>query len=291
VVLKVRLLSSDHETYDDGVNSSYGQHVKDSSSMVYRPAVARIAAVLVLLLAATCAWSLEEALQLDATEFGQQPGASQAMPGLNHTCFQLCQLSRLPATPPGAASSQTPNSPGHGERGHRSVASISDDSSSTSHPSTAPSTHPAVARHLLQLVTSTSGSTGDVSEGPSDAATSNSAEPAIAKADTACTPAKNDVDPAAAALLRRRLLGFKLGVTLSDFFEIFYSIGNLWSAITDFLKQAVAAQRADFRINVESVLLFNANLAGVTAWWGNLVQNILLLTADAIIPLPIDSME
>lgn len=271
--------------------------MKDSSSMVRRPAIARVAAVLVLLLTtATCAWSLEEALLLDAAEFGQQSGASQAMLGLNHTCFQLCQLSRLPATPPSAPSPQTPDSPGHGERGHRSVESISDDSSgSRSHPSTASAalnTYPAGARHLLHLVTSTTGSTADVSEGPSDATASNSAEPATAKADTACTPAKNDVDPAAAAaVLRRRLLGFKLGVTLSDFFEIFYSIGNLWSAIIDFLKQAVAAQRADFRVNVESVLLFNANLAGITAWWGNLVQNILLLTADAKIPLSIDSME
>jgi hypothetical protein len=79
---------------------------------------------------------------------------------------------------------------------------------------------------------------------------------------------------------------------LSDFFEIFYSIGNLWSSINDLLRQALSSfVQGKVVVTPDSILLFNANIAGITAFWGNLVQNILLLKADLILPLPDEVVE
>lgn len=99
------------------------------------------------------------------------------------------------------------------------------------------------------------------------------------------------VDQQAAALLARRYRGFKISLGMSDFFELFYSIGNLWYAIDDLLKQGLTAMSTGhFQVNAEQILLFNANMAGITAWFSNLVQNILLLAGDQLLPLPTDEL-
>jgi hypothetical protein len=102
---------------------------------------------------------------------------------------------------------------------------------------------------------------------------------------TACA----GLDPQAVALLRDRYRGFQTFVALSDFFEIFYALGNFWYAVVDLLKQALASHAAGtVQVNADSVLLFNMNMASITAWWASMVQNILLLKSDLIRPLPID---
>jgi hypothetical protein len=61
-------------------------------------------------------------------------------------------------------------------------------------------------------------------------------------------------------------------------------------AIDDLLKQGLSSiATGKVQINAESILLFNMNIASITAWWGNLVQNLLLLTSDAVNPSPTDT--
>jgi hypothetical protein len=100
---------------------------------------------------------------------------------------------------------------------------------------------------------------------------------------TACA----GLDPQAVALLRDRYRGFQTFLALSDFFEIFYSFGNLWYAVVDLLKQGLASYATGtVQVNADSILLFNMNMASITAWWASMVQNILLLKSDLIRPLP-----
>lgn len=250
------------------------------------------AAVLILLLLAACfvAGKSEQAVMQDATAFESRPVPATPFDGLNMTCFKLCQLGRLSeAAVPAAAAAHletaAPTRPSlttsgtqqPSQREPRQPAGTGGSSANPAGQSASVSMPPGSARRLLA-------GTVNITANSTASSTSSSSAPSTSLAPvTSCA----GLDPHDVALLRGRYRGFKTNLALSDFFEMFYSIGNLWYAIDDLLKQAVNSfAQGRIEVNAESILLFNANIAGITAFWGNLVQNILLLKADLTLPLP-----
>lgn len=251
------------------------------------------AAVLILLLLAACyvaGGKSEQAVMQDTTAFESRPVPATPFDGLNMTCFKLCQLGRLSEVPAAAqhetAAANRPSTTTSGtqqpsKQEPRQSAGTRGSSASPAGQSASISTPPGSARRLLA---GTANITANSTANSTASSTSSSSAPSTSLAPvTSCA----GLDSQDVALLRSRYRAFRTNLALSDFSEIFYSIGNLWYAIDELLKQAVnSLAQGRIEVNAESVLLLNANIAGIMAFWGNLVQNILLLKADLTLPLP-----
>lgn len=277
-----------------------------------------VLAVVIFILAA-CSRA-EEAVLLDASAFPYSMEFPTTISGeLNPTCvnlFKLCQLGRLPAADEqlAAAGAATGSSAGTAGPAAGSVHTVQQQSEvqtmpvdvtyipSTPARSASTTTGQAgqaaghsTAHGMRQLHTSSNATANNkTSQSPAEAeasSTGSSSAPSISLATTSDSPvtACAGLDPQAVALLTDRYRGFQTYLALSDFFEIFYALGNLWYAITDLMKQALASYAAGtVQVNADSILLFDMNMASITAWWGSIVQNILLLKSDLIRPLPTD---
>lgn len=262
--------------------------------------------------------SSDDKLGLDASDFETTLQPAQDYFILNQTCFKLCQLGNLQPISEGfraamdvssaAALSNTGSTKGTAATSQSleqqdtprvtssdaeaAVGTTASPPRSKSSTSTSTAARAKTSRHLLIDASGTTSSTsqgsvpnaalGSVASSNWPTAGDGSTVPAVSCAEA--------IDPQAAALLARRYRGFKVSLGMSDFFELFYSMGNLWTAINDLLKQGLTAMATGhFQVDAEQVLLFNSNMASITAWWANLVQNILLLTGDQLLPLPIDT--
>jgi hypothetical protein len=266
------------------------------------------------LLAAVAACAGADDMMLDASAFESRSSTPRAFLEINQTCFRLCQLDKLPASQgnrepalsnPTAAPAQTPSSEQYAGGSGKGVTLLLSNPSSSGGPSRSdvtlrsPSATAAGARRLLsnttttatttnsstQVNTSSAGAVANITV--TSASTNSTATPGTSLAPTTACAA---LDPGAQALLAKRYRGFKIHLALSDFWELFYSLGNLVYAIDDLLKQGLSSiATGKVQINAESILQFNMNMASITAWWGNLVQNLLLLSSDVVNPSPTDT--
>lgn len=282
-----------------------------------------LVAVVVLLVSASAACgtaAVGQAVMQDATGFEAERVPTPAVSSLNLTCFKLCQSGQLTAACEGPSTPGAANRPDmgtaaakpaslHATSQRAGTAKLQETPSSTNaaagvgsstvtpgtgqsskqagHGAGSSTSTPAVTRRLLATSNSTANSTNSSSAGTSEEAAAGASGTAQqGTAPSTSLAAATTLDPAA-AVLHDRYLNMQVSLALSDFFEIIYCFGNLLYAIGDVAKQGLASlQAGNVIVNAESILLFKMNMASVTAWWGGMVQNILLLKADLIRPLP-----
>lgn len=265
--------------------------------------------VLILLLLAACncyvAAKPQQAVMQDATALESRPVPAPPLEGLNMTCFKLCQLGRLSeaavlaAALDQSATANCPNTTASGTQHPSQQEPRQPTTSATQQPS---QQEPRQATEIGGSSASPAGQCASISTPPGSACrlmagtvnstANNTANSTANSTDLVPVTSCAGLDPNDVALLRSRYRAFRTNLALSDFFEIFYSVGNLWYAIVDLLKQALNAfAQGRIEVNAESILLFNANIAGIVAFWGNLVQTILLLKADLTLPVPDELAE
>jgi hypothetical protein len=218
----------------------------------------RSTATLLLMLAVcasgSCAPAHTGPVSDDAT--AAAAGPRRGLLGLNHTCYKLCKAGQLPASLAPAAGAPA-----------------------TAAAATTPAAAPAATTASVTPPTAAAAAATPAAGGSSTAATTSAAP------STACVGAA-PTDPAVLADALKRAQNAKLALTMSDMAEVLWSTGNLYSALTDMMKQALAAaQSGELVVDAQSVLLFNSNLASITAFWASTVQNLLLLRADQLRPI------
>jgi hypothetical protein len=232
-------------------------------------------AVLVLLLStAAHTLSAQEAVMLEPGDFAPSPYTTDGViGGVNLTCFRICQAGTMPASAKPAApqAAGTAGDVQQSSSTSNAKPSIRQDAGSNLGTTSAGPDPTSTARKLLVSNSTTANGTSTSNSTAAGALNSTSgSSTSTSRPSTGLAPVVNcaGMDPQAASVLAARYRGFQVHLALSDFFEIIYASGNLWYAVVDLLKQGLAGlATGHIQVDAASILLFNQNVASITAWW------------------------
>jgi hypothetical protein len=223
--------------------------------------------LVLLLLTAAHTLSAHEAVMLLPEDYAASTNTPDindgVIGGVNLTCFRICQAGTLPASANPAATQAA--------RTQKAKTSSPLDAGSKPGATSASPDPTSTARRLLISNSTTANGTSTSNSTAAGALNStSSSSTSTSRPSTSLAPVVNcaGLDPQAASVLAARYRGYQVHLALSDFFEIIYASGNLWYAVVDLLKQGLAGlATGHIQVDAASILLFNQNVASITAWW------------------------